>query len=208
MSLSDKLAIVGLLISFLSVTATVTGFLFVARQINLARGVAKADFIVRLEQKFADFAPTYSKFQPDKEWSPEMQGPSKDDYTEVVTYLDFLATFPLLMKEGIIDFETFDGMFGHRFFITLNNPHIKVLLLYYKESWTNLLSLYKDWKQFRMHRDRPIVQPEHAWDEKEPLVLSGDTPPWFPLQPGFSDRIQAPASERRKEPRGESGGDA
>ncbi len=82
------------------------------------------------------------------------------------------------MKEGIIDFETIDGMFAHRFFMSMNNPFIKQLLLYYKGSWKNLLGLYTDWKRFKLDHNEAIVQHEYIWDEDQPW--DKDIPCWFP----------------------------
>lgn len=183
------LALVGSAAAVLSAVATTLGIGFLIWQIRLARRVASADFLLRLERDFAGYVDTYQKLRPHGPWAPHATGPADEaDVVKLVTYLNFFGSLHIMVARGFLDLDTIDKMFAYRFFIAMHNPHtLERVIGPDRAYWGQVLDLYREWMALRHGRGTETPQDEYAplvqrvADDQEPEPREGVRR----CQPGF-----------------------
>jgi hypothetical protein len=148
----------------LAAAVTAIGLLFVVRQIREAGRVARADFVLRLGERFGEHhLATYRKFIRGGSWSPDQEeGPSSPaEIAELENYLAYFATLQVLRTRGLLTLKTIDQIFAYRFFIVVNNPHTSEILKEKKDHWQLLYILYRDWIKLRNNQNSPVPQGQY-----------------------------------------------
>jgi hypothetical protein len=147
----------------LAAAVTALGLLFVVLQIRAAGRVARADFVLRLEEGFTEpLLATYHKLLPGGPWSPDRAGPSSPaEISELENYLAYFATLQVLRTQGLLTLETIDRIFAYRFFIAVNNPHTSQMLKKNRDYWQLLYTLYRDWVKLRNNQNALVPQEQY-----------------------------------------------
>ena len=147
-----------------SALATPFGIVFLIRQINCARQVASADFVLRLERDFANYVDTYQKLRPNGPWDPHHPGPADEaDLVKLVSYLNFFASLHVIIRNRFLDLHTVNQMFAYRFFIAMHSPHIiGKIIAPDRAYWGQVLALYGEWMKLRHRLGKKTPQEKYA----------------------------------------------
>ncbi len=118
MSPSDYLTGAGLLL-------TGIGLIYGARQMQLARKVARAQFLLQLDQMLLQHQDVHARLSglgwPNGKSEPE----TPEEWIAVDIYMGLFERIQVLIEDSIVDFDTFDRLYGYRVFLIVNNPVIR-----------------------------------------------------------------------------------
>ena len=171
-------------VGLFSLLATLIGTLFVAFELKNSSEVTCCEMLINLNNYFHDsdrLMRVYAALDNAYLW-----GKNNDEVWEGVEDADvqFFCTFfenlSLLVQHKIAKIKDLDDLFGYRFFLFMNNPHIQEkYLLTTSSSFANLFGLYTQWIAYRDEENkrvevRPVVGKEYRFT-KEYLEKNRDT---------------------------------
>lgn len=175
-------------VGLFSLLATLIGTLFVAFELKNSSEVTCCEMLINLNNYFHDsdrLMRVYAALDNAYLW-----GKNNEEVWEGVEDADvqFFCTFfenlSLLVQHKIAKIKDLDDLFGYRFFLFMNNPHIQEkYLLTTSSSFANLFGLYTQWIAYRDEENkrvevRPVVGKEYRFtkeylDKKMYLVDNG-----------------------------------
>ncbi len=171
-----------------SLIATLIGTLFVAFELKNSSEVTCCEMLINLNNYFHDsdrLMKVYAALDNAYLWGKNDEEVWQDvEDSDVQFFCTFFENLSLLVKHKIAKIKDLDDLFGYRFFLFMNNPHVQEkYLLTTSSSFANLFELYTLWMAFRDEENkvkevRPVVGKEYRFtkkylDEKMYLVDNG-----------------------------------
>lgn len=140
-----------------SSVVTVFGVLFIAWQVSDTRRFTKSQLLNDLEKDSKDYRNTYLILT--NSWKPTNEvTPTEEILHEFFECLGFFERVKILIDNKVIDWPTVDRLFGYRFFLLVNNPHVQKFALYPDgDSFTTIFALHKQWFQYRQAHQQEII---------------------------------------------------
>lgn len=167
-----------------SLLATLIGTLFVAFELKNSSEVTCCEMLINLNNYFHDserlmrvYAALDNAYLWGKNDEEVWEGVEDSDVQFFCTFFENLS---LLVKHKIAKIKDLDDLFGYRFFLFMNNPHVQEkYILTTSSSFTNLFELYTLWVKYRDEENtpkeiHPIVGKEYRFTEeylKEKMYL-------------------------------------
>lgn len=113
------------------------------RQLNTR--INRARFWLELRRMFDEHNEVHFKLQNHGEWSENNTGPqSKEEWSKTVSYMGIFEHRKRMLDDELIDFDTFNSIYGYRVDNILKNQIIVTeQLIKYQEGWEIFLELVK-----------------------------------------------------------------
>jgi hypothetical protein len=171
MTLSEDLALIGIIVTGLGSMAGLIGILFVWQQVRASRRVAQGEFILRLGQLLAEHE-SASRLLVDGQWKPETGDKNDVAMIDMVRYMEMFYQMKVLIDYQMIEPDVFQRLFGYRlYFVVMNDYIYKEQLLKNGQWWPDTIALCKlmatypivdsengdsifKWSEFRERADR------------------------------------------------------
>ena len=171
-----------------SLLVTFLGTFFVAFELKNTSEVTCCEMLINLNNYFHDsdrlmrvYAALDNAYLWGKNDEEVWQGVEDEDVQFFCTFFENLA---LLVQHQIAKIKDLDDLFGYRFFLFMNNPHVQEkYLLTTSASFANLFNLYALWVDYRDRQNkkrypRPLVGEKYRFtkeylDSKMYLVDNG-----------------------------------
>ena len=118
--------------------------------------ISKADFILSLQQAYADNE-SYSELFNEC-WNYYLEEQNKADLEvylegkgkELLNYMTFFESVYIMLERRVLDIMLLDELFGRRFFIVVNNKVVQEFdLVKNYEYYKNVYYLYYYWQRYR-----------------------------------------------------------
>ena len=163
-------------VGIFSLIATLIGTLFVAFELKNSSEVTCCEMLINLNNYFHDsdrLMRVYAALDNAYLWgkNDEEVWEGVED-ADVQFFCTFFENLSLLVKHKIAKIKDLDDLFGYRFFLFMNNPHVQEkYLLTTSSSFANLFELYEEWIEYRDEENRvkevrPIVGKEYRFTKK------------------------------------------
>ena len=142
-----------------SLIATLIGTLFVAFELKNSSEVTCCEMLINLNNYFHDsdrLMKVYAALDNAYLWgkNDEEVWEGVED-SDVQFFCTFFENLSLLVKHKISRIQDLDDLFGYRFFLFMNNPHVQEkYILTTSSSFTNLFELYELWMDYRDEKNR------------------------------------------------------
>lgn len=126
-------------------------------QIRQGTNIAKAEFVMNLQERFSDskgfselFMVCWNAYSTKNNQSVKKYLEENIDKGVLLNYLTFFESVYIMKEQGNLDFDILDELFGRRFFIIVTNAEVQNKdlvpnIAYYD----NVKKLYIDWKAYR-----------------------------------------------------------
>ena len=111
---------------------SVLGVMLVVLQINKSTSLTEGEFILNLQQTYADndeFVALFLKCWDDFNNCDNETNSKEIDIKTLVNYLTFFESIYIMLKKGVVKIDLLDDLFGRRFFIVVNNKKVQDLEL-------------------------------------------------------------------------------
>ena len=167
-----------------SLIATLIGTCFVAFELKNSSEVTCCEMLINLNNYFHDsdrLMKVYAALDNAYLWgkNDEEVWEHVED-SDVQFFCTFFENLSLLVQHKIASIKDLDDLFGYRFFLFMNNPHVQEkYLLTTSSSFANLFQLYTQWIEYRDYENRrkeihPVVAKEYRFTDqylKEKMYL-------------------------------------
>ena len=133
---------------------TIVGILFIAWQVSDSRRFTKSQLLNDLEKESKEYRHVYMMITGPWRTAEEVS-PQEEQLYDVFDCLGFFERVKILLDNRVIDMQTVDRLFGYRFFLLVNNPHVQKFARYPDgHDFTTVFALHKQWAHYRqLHRD-------------------------------------------------------
>ncbi len=133
---------------------TCCGLFYNARQLRLARKVARAEFFFNLDPVFREHAAVEAKLRG--EW--QGSGPtSLEEWLAVEEYMGLYERIQVMVDDGIVDLDSFHKIYGYKLFYLVNNKMIHSHKLVARAShWVLFIKL---WRSLEALKEDPELYP-------------------------------------------------
>lgn len=139
---------------------TIVGILFIAWQVSDTRRFTKSQLLNDLEKESGEYRHVYMLITGTWKALQEVS-PKEDQLHDIFECLGFFERIKVLLDNQVIDLPTVDRLFGYRFFLLVNNPHVQKFALYPDgHSFTTVFALHKQWSRYRLSRKEEITHSE------------------------------------------------
>lgn len=171
-----------------SLVATLIGTFFVAFELKNSSEVTCCEMLINLNNYFHDsdrLMRVYAALDDAYLWGKNDETVWKGvEDADVQFFCTFFENLSLLVQHKIAKIKDLDDLFGYRFFLFMNNPHVQEkYLLTTSSSFANLFELYALWIAYRDEENKkkeihPVVGKEYRFtkeylDSKMYLVDNG-----------------------------------
>ncbi len=93
---------------------------------------------------------------------------TKEDYNDIVTYLQWCETLASLVLENVISIKSINALFAYRFFLITNNETVqKMEIVPNKEYYQEIYLLHKKWEEFKLRRGEKMINYSTALSKTE-----------------------------------------
>ncbi len=139
---------------------TIVGILFIAWQVSDTRRFTKSQVLNDLEKESKEYRQVYMMITGSWQATQEVS-PQEEQLHDIFDCLGFFERIKILLDNRVIDMSTVDRLFGYRFFLLVNNPHVQKFALYPDgHDFTTVFALHKQWTQYRQLHGGEITQKE------------------------------------------------
>ena len=149
--------------------ATLVGTIFIAIELRNSQEVTCCEMLIDQNNYFHDNDHLMKVYKALERSQAEGNGPSiwEDvEETDIACYCTFFENLYLLYSHKIARIEDLDDLFGYRFFIFVNNPHIQEKhILPTSSSYNEIFRLYEAWQKYRKKNGCHIPGAENAFSE-------------------------------------------
>jgi len=141
-------------VGLFSLIGTIIGAIFVVLELKNSNDVTCCQMLIDLNNYFHDsekLMNVYAVLDKVHLWEGDEKEVWKDvEDQDVEFYCTFFENLYLLVEHRIARIKDLDNIFGYRFFLFMNNPHIQEkYLLTTSSSFVNLFKLYELWINYR-----------------------------------------------------------
>jgi len=134
---ADIVTIVGIILG-------IGTLVYTAKQIRMSARISKGQFFLELEKMSSLYDDVHLKLRGG-EWSEANKGPSNhEDWSKLEDYMGFFEYCEILIRDSLIDIDTFEKIFGYRIRNIISNEIIyNAKLIKERNEWILFISLLK-----------------------------------------------------------------
>jgi hypothetical protein len=166
--MKDLAEVVGALIAVASLVVA-------AYSLTQSRKTERARFWLELRDRFSSFQDIHTALCPRGEWDGSKGFPSTPaELRRLEAYMGLFEHCSAMLKEGLIDWETFDSIYSYRIGNIARNPYVvQAKLIEHAKNWKDFI-----WIINRMHLQlRGTDEPFDSWPFR-PLIPCEDSSPF------------------------------
>lgn len=128
----------------LGAIAGVLALVYTALQIRQNTRVHRAEFWLTLRQMFAEHKEVHLVLR-NYDWpNDDITYPDEQDWARLEAYLGLLEHCEIMLSDGLLDWRTFEEVYGYRIRLILKNPLIvRDKLIRRREGWVRFLALVR-----------------------------------------------------------------
>jgi ribosomal protein S18 acetylase RimI-like enzyme len=149
--------------------ATLVGTIFIAIELRNSQEVTCCEMLIDQNNYFHDNDHLMKVYKALERSQAEGDIPSvweEVEEVDIACYCTFFENLYLLYSHKIARIEDLDDLFGYRFFIFVNNPHIQEKhILPTSSSYNEIFRLYEAWQKYRKKNGCHIPGAENAFSE-------------------------------------------
>lgn len=127
----------------------VTSLVFTMINTRITAKTNRARFWLDLRKQMSEHNEVHINLRPRGAWAPDKgdpQGPSNGDWPKVEAYMGLFEHCEAMLRERLIDEETFKAIYRYRLVNIMGNPLIRDYLKKYADGWKGFLALLKRMK--------------------------------------------------------------
>ena len=93
---------------------------------------------------------------------------TKNDYTYIVSYLQWCETLSILVQKNVLNLKTIDNLYSYWFFLITNNEYIQKLeLVPEAEFYQGVYILHKIWTKYKRKTNQIILEDNTSLEKVE-----------------------------------------
>ncbi len=93
---------------------------------------------------------------------------TKNDYTYIVSYLQWCETLSILVQKNVLNLKTIDNLYSYWFFLITNNEYIQKLeLVPEAEFYKGVYILHKIWTKYKRKTNQIILEDNTSLEKVE-----------------------------------------
>ena len=93
---------------------------------------------------------------------------TKDDYHDIVHYLEWCETLASLVLENVISIKSIDALFSYRFFLIINNKEIQEKeIVPFKEFYRGIYQVHNKWEDYKKKHNLLILNEQTSLSKTE-----------------------------------------
>ena len=93
---------------------------------------------------------------------------TKNDYTYIVSYLQWCETLSILVQKNVLNLKTIDNLYSYWFFLITNNEYIQKLeLVPEPEFYKGVYILHKIWTKYKRKTNQIILEDNTSLEKVE-----------------------------------------
>ncbi len=133
------------------------GLIYTGRQIQQARKIARGEFLLHLDELFAQHNDVHLLLRPGGDYANGGKKPdTTQEWTAVERYMGLFERVKALIDDKIIDIDTVYSFYGYRVFnLTANETIRECKLVQEEESWIDFVEL---WRALEAYRKRAVAK--------------------------------------------------
>jgi len=122
--------------------------IYTAYQVHQSTKISRGQFWLELEKMFAQHDEVHIKLRPGGEWTTHDAGPKTvEDWAQVEDYMGLFEHCELMLRKGLLDWETFALIFSYRLHnIVANRVIVDAKLRRERQSWQAFIRLLRQLK--------------------------------------------------------------
>lgn len=122
--------------------------IYTAHQVHQGTKISRGHFWLELEKMFAQHDEVHIRLRPGGEWTANGGGPKTvEEWAKVEDYMGLFEHCELMLRRGLIDWETFKLIFSYRLHnIVANRIIVDAKLRREQQSWQAFIRLLKGLK--------------------------------------------------------------
>ena len=151
----------GIIIDIVTVITALIGAIALFIQFKKDKDINETEFIIRLGVDFydqtgpKDIMNKLEKYRKSKSKSGIF---TKDDYDNIVTYLQWCEELAFVVNKGVLKISDIDELMSYRFFLITNNEYIqKTELIPEREFYRGIYKLHKEWTEYKRKKKLYIL---------------------------------------------------
>lgn len=123
--------------------AAIVALFYTAFQIRRNTQISRGHFWLELERMFSNHDEAHLKLRPGGDWRGDNKGPStSQDWIQVEDYMGLLEHCEIMLEKKLLDFDTFESIFGYRVGnILCNNTIVEQKLIQRGKWWKKFINL-------------------------------------------------------------------
>jgi hypothetical protein len=122
------------------------GLIYVGKQLRESKKIARAEFLLRLEELFQEHTEVHTRLRPGGDWADGSKGPStSEEWVKVERYMGLFERIQVLIDDRIVDLDAVDRFYGYRVLNIVDNPIIRQAKLEGERAkyWKNFIKLQR-----------------------------------------------------------------
>ncbi|PKO01991.1 MAG: hypothetical protein CVU43_10135 [Chloroflexi bacterium HGW-Chloroflexi-5] len=129
--------------SIFGLLLTSIGLFYTGNQIYRSRKVARAEFLLHLDEMLQEYNDVHINLRPGGEWQTKSTGPkNSNEWVPVERYMGLFERINILVNDKIVDIDTIDRLYGYRIINISNNKIInQEKLIQEGEEWNDFINL-------------------------------------------------------------------
>ena len=93
---------------------------------------------------------------------------TKEDYNDIVHYLEWCEALALLVLENVISIKSIDALFSYRFFLIINNKEIQNKeIVPSKEFYRGIYQVHQKWENYKKKHNLLILNEQTSLSKTE-----------------------------------------
>jgi hypothetical protein len=146
---------------------TALGLLFAGIQLRGARRVARCDFMLHVDKRFADFADIQMRLK-NPAWTPD----TEQERFALGRFLALFERIHQLVREKLLEISVVNKLYGWRLERVLQNDHTRTEIEANLEGWQDLIVLWHSLDELRTKLNQPALCPGHAAPTTTPAAAA------------------------------------
>ncbi|HEX8130513.1 MAG TPA: hypothetical protein VF527_15535 [Pyrinomonadaceae bacterium] len=120
----------------------VCALLYTARQVRLSAKISRADFWLELRKMFAEHQEIHLKLRNGELSVTDENFPGEDDWSRLEAYMGLFEHCQVMLNEKLLDWNTFNDIYGYRILLIVNNPLIvREKIINRRSGWKKFIGL-------------------------------------------------------------------
>ncbi len=153
----------------ITITTALIGAIALFFQFKRDKDINQASFVVEFGKSFEEKEGCRDIMQKLERYRKgETNVFTKNDYTYIVSYLQWCETLSILVQKNVLNLKTIDNLYSYWFFLITNNEYIQKLeLVPEAEFYKGVYILHKIWTKYKRKTNQIILEDNTSLEKVE-----------------------------------------
>ena len=153
----------------ITIATALIGAIALFFQFKRDKDINQASFVVKNEKSFEEKEGCRDIMQKLERYRKgETNDFTKNDYTYIVSYLQWCETLSILVQKNVLNLKTIDNLYSYWFFLITNNEYIQKLeLVPEAEFYKGVYILHKIWTKYKRKTNQIILEDNTSLEKVE-----------------------------------------